>query len=252
MRILLGDDFRIRNLHVGQHFHNLLARLFLGGWGVPFGADLTSNAFNIIGPIIMVTKMMLLCFFIGATHLTIAHAWTALRSLRTPQALAQVGWIMTTWTMYFLARNMVLGEVFPAVMGWVCGLGVLLIVLFMTPPAQLKSEWFNHVMLPLSLVSNFVDVVSYLRLFAVGSASLAVAMSFNDMALSGVDSVVKGLFAALILFFGHALNIVLSAMGVLVHGVRLNTLEFSSHIGMQWKGRPYAPFAKHDSEKQTV
>ncbi|MGE0877034.1 MAG: NADH-quinone oxidoreductase subunit H [Acidimicrobiia bacterium] len=45
-------------------FALLASVLFLGGWGVPFGADLTSNAFNIIGPIIMVTKMMLLCFFI--------------------------------------------------------------------------------------------------------------------------------------------------------------------------------------------
>ena len=37
---------------------------------------------------------------------------------------------------------------------------------------------------------------------------------------------------------------VLSAMGVLVHGVRLNALEFSSHIGLSWTGFAYDPFAK--------
>jgi V/A-type H+-transporting ATPase subunit I len=40
------------------------------------------------------------------------------------------------------------------------------------------------------------------------------------------------------------LNIVLGAMGILVHGVRLNTLEFSSHLGVQWTGHAYEPFAR--------
>lgn len=194
-------------------------------------------------------NIMLLCFVIGALHLSVAHAWNAWRSRTTLQALAQLGWIGTTWTMYFIARTMVLGEAYPAVVTWVFALSVIAIVLFMTPVNLLKHEWFNHVMLPLSLVSNFVDVVSYLRLFAVGTASFAVAASFNDMALAGVKGLGTGLIAALILFFGHALNILLSAMGVLVHGVRLNTLEFSSHIGMQWTGFPYRPFQKNENRR---
>jgi V/A-type H+-transporting ATPase subunit I len=35
----------------------------------------------------------------------------------------------------------------------------------------------------------------------------------------------------------------LSVMGVMVHGMRLNTLEFSGHLGMQWTGVPFAPFS---------
>lgn len=188
--------------------------------------------------------IMLLCFTIGATHLTVAHLWNAWRVINTPQALGQLGWIGTTWTMYFLARMMVLGHPLPAFVVPLFIVGVTLIILFMTPVRLLKAEWFNHVMLPLSLVSNFVDVVSYLRLFAVGVAGFAVANSFNAMALGGVRGWLTGLAAALILFFGHALNILLSAMGVLVHGVRLNTLEFSSHIGMQWTGLAYRPFQR--------
>ena len=100
-------------------------------------------------------------------------------------------------------------------------------------------------MFPLNVISNFVDVVSYIRLFAVGSASLAVAMSFNEMALEkGISSVFAGFIAALILFLGHGLNVALMALGILVHGVRLNTLEFSGHVGVQWKGIPYTPFSK--------
>lgn len=190
-------------------------------------------------------NVMLLCFVIGAVHLTVAHLWNVARMWNSPRALAQAGWICTTWTMFFAARTMVLGHPFPPFMFGVLALGVSLIVLFMTPVKLIKAEWFNHVMLPLSLVSNFVDVVSYLRLFAVGAASLSVASSFNTMALNlGWPQPLAGLAGALILFLGHLVNIALAAMGVMVHGVRLNTLEFSSHIGMQWSGAPYRPFAR--------
>ena len=115
----------------------------------------------------------------------------------------------------------------------------------MTPPAKFKDEWFNHVMLPLSLVSNFVDVVSYLRLFAVGVAGFEVAKAFNNMAADAAADGGSGyVVAALIAIFGHSLNLALCAMGVLVHGVRLNTLEFSAHLGLQWNGFSYRPFAR--------
>ena len=110
---------------------------------------------------------------------------------------------------------------------------------------KIKSEWFNYIILPLNIVSNFVDVVSYVRLFAVGAASFALANAFNQMAMDvGFGGFLSGLVASLILFFSHLLNILLSAMGVMVHGVRLNTLEFSGHIGVQWAGRKYIPFRK--------
>ena len=219
-------------------------------WGV-----LTGNYFGIVNVPAPLARMridwlnepdnvMLLCFYIGAIHLTVAHAWNALVSINSLRAIAQLGWICTTWTMFFAARFLVLGHPFPPVMLTVFSVGVVAIVLFMTPVRNLKTEWFNHAVLPLTLVSNFVDVVSYLRLYAVGVAGVAVASSFNAMAVGGIKGLFSGLAAALILFIGHALNIALSAMGVLVHGVRLNTLEFSSHIGMQWKGFAYRPFAR--------
>jgi V/A-type H+/Na+-transporting ATPase subunit I len=190
-------------------------------------------------------NIMFLCFLIGAIHLTIAHGWNVIRYLNTTLSLAHLGWIMTTWTMFFLARNMVIGHDFPPVMYYVLLVGVVLIVLFMTPVRRIKSEWFNHVMLPLNLVSNFVDVISYIRLFAVGMATYAVANAFNEIAVQiGFGNVIAGLGAALLLFFAHTLNILLAIMGVLVHGIRLNTLEFANHLGMQWTGKSYRPFSR--------
>ena len=189
--------------------------------------------------------IMWLCFLIGAVHLTIAHAWNTFRTFNTWQALAQIGWIGSTWTMFFAARTLVLNAPFPPVMLWVLAVSVVLILFFMTPVNKIKSEWFNYVILPLNIVSNFVDVVSYVRLFAVGVASFALASAFNQMAMDiGFNSFLSGLGASMILFFSHLLNIVLSAMGIMVHGIRLNTLEFSGHIGVQWAGRKYDPFRK--------
>ena len=88
--------------------------------------------------------------------------------------------------------------------------------------------------LPLDIISSFSDIVSYIRLFAVGIATVTVAASFNDMA--------GGITVPLILVLGHGLNIILAMMSVLVHGVRLNMLEFSGHLGQEWSGKEYKPF----------
>ncbi len=223
-------------------------------WGV-----LTGNYFGIAALPGMIEQLrfdwltderniMGLCFLIGAVHLTFAHTWNVIRYINSLQALAQIGWICIVWTMYFLARALVLNADFPSVMVPVFAVGLVLLVLFMTPVAKLKSEWFNHIMLPLNLVSNFVDVVSYVRLFAVGTATLAVASAFNSMGADiATTGWLGGLAAALIIFLGHALNILLAAMGILVHGIRLNTLEFAGHLGLQWTGIRFLPFMQKSS-----
>ena len=99
----------------------------------------------------------------------------------------------------------------------------------------------------LDVISNFVDIISYVRLYAVGAASYAIANAFNTMAIEayGSNGIILGsIIAALTLFGGHTLNILLGAMGILVHGLRLNTLEFSSHAGIQWGGVHFKPFKK--------
>lgn len=188
--------------------------------------------------------IMLLCFFLGTIHLTVAHLWVFLRSLPSLTALSQLGWICTTWVMFYAARMMVLMEEFPPVMYTVLIVGIILILLFMMKPSEIKKGWFNYVMLPLDLISNFVDVVSYVRLFAVGSATFAVASAFNTMASEMATGILGTLVAVIVLFLGHGLNILLAAMGVLVHGVRLNTLEFANHMGLEWSGVKYNPFAR--------
>jgi len=57
-------------------------------------------------------------------------------------------------------------------------------------------------------------------------------------------SVVGVVAASVIFVLGHALNIGLGIIAVLVHDIRLNTLEFSNHMGLQWTGIKYNPLKK--------
>jgi len=189
-------------------------------------------------------NLITLCFLIGAVHLTIAHIWNTIALAPAVKALAQIGWIGLVWSMYLTALNMVLGRPYPGFFLPLFIASLVLILLFMTSPKELKKDWIHHAMFPLSVVNCFVDIVSYIRLFAVGMASLAVAQSFNGMAMDiGLDKIWTVPLVALILLLGHGLNIILCALGILVHGVRLNTLEFSLHKNIEWKGIPYRPFA---------
>jgi V/A-type H+/Na+-transporting ATPase subunit I len=189
-------------------------------------------------------NVMHLCLVIGAVHLSVAHVWVMIRSLNSLAAVAQAGWTAITWTMFFAARAMLLGIAFPKWYVPIAILGLLAVILFMTPLKKMKSEWINHAMLPLTLMSNFGDILSYLRLFALSVAGLQLAGAFNSMVSTiPLPFYLKGLIAAVILFAGHALNIALSAISVLVHGIRLNALEFSMHFGLEWAGIAYSPFA---------
>jgi len=74
----------------------------------------------------------------------------------------------------------------------------------------------------------------------VGLASGVLATNFNEMA-SGIE---PWPLAALVLVFGHSLNMGLAMIAMFAHGVRLNMLEFCNHLGMQWTGYAYSPFSK--------
>ena len=74
-----------------------------------------------------------------------------------------------------------------------------------------------------------------------------MAQSFNNMGMD-IFSASPWLLpvAILVIVFGHALNAALAFMSVLVHGVRLNTLEFSNHAGIRWGGQAFKPLKKFE------
>jgi V/A-type H+-transporting ATPase subunit I len=189
-------------------------------------------------------NMMILCLYIGAIHLTVAHMWNFIRMFHSRTAYAQLGWAGVVWGLFFIANSLLFDK---PLYSWYVVLtvaGGLAGVLLSMPPG--KKEWVNVAILPLTIMSNFGDILSYLRLWALGIASMKLAGAFNEMVVKmiGFSDPLRMFGSALILFIGHALNIGLGCLSVLVHGVRLNALEFSTHFGLEWTGIPYRPFAK--------
>ena len=191
-------------------------------------------------------NMMQFCFFLGALHLSVARLWNAAELLPSTKSLAQVGWAGIVWTMYAAACMVsVDGFVFPPFMLPVAALSVLMIAIFMLDRHELKTHAVDLGMLPLNLISCLGDIISYVRLFAVGMASIKVAEIFNQMAMElKLPLWAKIPSVLLILLAGHGLNLMMGALSILVHAVRLNTLEFSNHKGVSWSGFAYRPFRR--------
>ncbi len=194
------------------------------------------------------------CFLLAALHLSSARIYKNILDFRNWRSFGNLGWACLIWGNFFTAVNLIVFPgTFPKYVGFTLyGVGFVLIVATITGEAALN--------LPFAIVGSFVDVLSYIRLFAVGLSGLYVATCFNNMGKMVMDALPGNLavigIAGLILvaLAGHILNILLGFMGVLVHAVRLNTLEFSNHIEMQWTGTNYRPFAekiKKKSEEQT-
>jgi V/A-type H+-transporting ATPase subunit I len=219
-------------------------------WGLLIGSFfgqewLLSAGFKPLAPSLNnVSFIQAFCFLIGAVHLSIAHSWRAVLKSPSLSALSDAGWISIIWAAFFIAKALLLGDAFPGFGKWLIISGLTLVMLFTNPQRNLlKAVGEGLGTIALSLVNNFTDIVSYVRLFAVGLASVAIADAFNSMASSvgsggTIAAVIMGVF---ILIAGHGLNIILGPMSVLVHGVRLNVLEFSSHANVTWSGVEYKP-----------
>jgi V/A-type H+-transporting ATPase subunit I len=198
------------------------------------------------------SNMMLLCFTIGASHLILARVWNAVCRINDTTCLAEFGWAGILLFMYFVTNTIVgIFTAVPPALYWVFGVSLVLVFGFTMKWSELKIRGAELGMLPLNIMSALGDIISYVRLFAVGLASVKVAENFNAMAtglLDGADSIwLKALMALLmcaILIVGHGLNLAMAGLSILVHAVRLNTLEFSNHKGVSWSGYAFNPFKK--------
>lgn len=200
-------------------------------------------------------NVMQFCFGIGVVQLALTCVMNIRRKLcgRDPGWIADVGWLLSICALYFMVLYLVIGRsVDLAAVACAVGAGFLLVVLFggMAPGKTfgqgLKAGLGGAFTAFLNTISAFGNIMSYIRLFAVGMASLAIAQSFNGMAAGfGGPLVIVGIA---IMIVGHALNIVMGFLSVVVHGVRLNLLEFSGQLGMEWSGVAYEPFREIKKE----
>jgi len=88
------------------------------------------------------------------------------------------------------------------------------------------------------------DLLSYIRLFALGLCGGVMGFVFNELAmeLSGDTPVISHIIMVIILLLGHSLNIFMSGLGAFVHPMRLTFVEFYKNVGFEGGGKKYKPF----------
>ena len=195
--------------------------------------------------------IMKFSFSIGAVQMALGSILAIKKKMPEKDLswVADAGWTIAVIAMYLLALNLVIHEdidlkpVFTLI-----GIAFILVVLFggMSPDKSfgegLKAGLGGAFTQFLNTISCFGDVMSYIRLFAVGMAGVAISQSFNGIA-AGMHGPMM-IVGVVVVLVGHALNIVMCFLSVVVHGVRLNVLEFSGQAGLEWTGIPYEPFKK--------
>lgn len=197
--------------------------------------------------------IMKFSFSIGAIQMALGCILSAKKKIPEKDLswVADMGWMVSVIAMYLLALNLVIHDPIPLtpVFGLIAA-GFILVLLFggMSPDKSfgqgLKSGLSGAFTVFLDTISCFGNVMSYIRLFAVGMAGVAISQSFNGIA-AGMSGPMM-ILGVVVVLIGHALNIVMCFLSVVVHGVRLNVLEFSGQAGLEWTGVPYEPFEEVD------
>ena len=199
-------------------------------------------------------NLQLFCFSLALLQLTIAHLKGILRMLRekTLRVFAEIGSLAMLWGMYNVVLFLVVSNSnrsFPLIrpsMYLLAG-GFFLTFVFGSYEGSIGrsilESFKNIISVVLGITNVFSDIMSYIRLWAVGFAGASIAATVNSMVGPMLGNLLV-FVGVILLVFGHGLNIVLNVLSVLVHGVRLNTLEFSGHVGLTWAGTAYRPFAE--------
>jgi V/A-type H+-transporting ATPase subunit I len=202
--------------------------------GIPwFRDDVNSNHVKLLG------------FVIGAFHLSMARVWAAIVSGNLRDGLGNVGWACFLWGNFFTVKMLLIsGGELPQLAKVLYLVGTVLIL-------TCSVNWRDMgdiIYMPFNFINSLVDVLSYIRLYAVGLSGYFIAKSFNSMSVMVWESSVWLIpLGLIIILLGHSLNVALATMGIMVHGIRLNTLEFSGHIGLSWGGKAYQPLKNAES-----
>ena len=203
-------------------------------------------------------NLQIFCFSLALIQLTVAHIKGALRNKGSIKMLGDIGSILQLLGIYYLVLSLVVNaEVFSfgLIMGSIpvgtvaialIGIGFVLSFVFSNYEGSIiksiLSSLTNIVSVLLGVVNVFSDIVSYIRLWAVGLAGAAISATVNELAGPLLGNFMFMILAIVLLVFGHGLNMILNILSVIVHGIRLNTLEFSSHLDMSWSGHKFKPF----------
>ena len=201
-------------------------------------------------------KQMILALAIGVVHISIAMTVKAINSTffyGFKESLSAWGWWLVVVGSVVIGTLSFMSLIPAEVSKWafiaVGGVGAIGIYVL----NNLKRNVFANIGAGLWDTYNMAagllgDVLSYIRLFALGLAGGMLGQTFNSLAMMVVDGK-EGLGAVLgwvgfgaIIIIGHTLNIAMSCLSAFVHPLRLTFVEYFKNAGYEGKGVEYKPF----------
>ena len=237
---------------VGFLFHNFFSmdisqwEIFAPIKGIFIPAEIAGN-----------DASMILALAVGILHICLAMVVKTIHQTRTKGFVASLGtW---GWTLLIVGGVIVAAVSFAGVLDatatkWVViVLGVvsaLGIFVFNDPKRNKLANVGMGLWDTYNMITGLMgDVLSYLRLYALGLAGSMLGMAFNDMGkmvLGDGSNPVLWIFFALLVLVGHTLNIAMCALGAFVHPLRLNFLEFFKNAGYEAGGRKFNPLTNNE------
>jgi V/A-type H+-transporting ATPase subunit I len=226
---------------------DVLTVLAMGaGWSILFGF-LYGEAFGTLGEHLglhplwferaspeNVAGLLLMTIGVGAVHITlglILGVWEAYRDRNRNHLLERGGMLIGLISLFFLVGVLVdflpRGFMSPAIACLIIGIALL----------GASLGWLGILMGPIEFISLIGNILSYLRIAAIGLASVYLAKVANDMVGMAGNLIVGVILAVLI----HALNLVMGAFSPTIHSLRLHYVEFFRKF-YESGGRPYQPF----------
>jgi len=190
-------------------------------------------------------NLALMLGFIQTIYGLALQGYNRARQFSFVYGLPPLGWIILLLSLADLGLLHLSGPV-AGIAVWV---GVALIVLFSNPQAGLfgrigKGLWDLY-----GITGFFGDLLSYIRLFALGVSSAVLGFVVNDIALQikGFMPILGPILFVVFLIFGHVLNLAIATLGSFVHPMRLTFVEFYKNAGFAGGGQAYEPFAPRTS-----
>ena len=205
-------------------------------------------------------KQMILALGIGVIHISIAMTVKAINSTvfyGFKESLSAWGWWLVVVGGVIIGTLSFLSIIPADISQWafiaVAGLGAVGIYLLNNFRRNVLANIGAGLWDTYNMASGLLgDILSYIRLFALGLAGGMLGQTFNSLAMmvvegqEGVGLVLGWVGFGLIIIIGHSLNIAMSCLSAFVHPLRLTFVEYFKNAGYEGKGEEYKPFKNEE------
>ena len=242
----LGTILGIATVVVGLFFHTFFSMDMLQWSWIPDVVKKCMLPSTIAG----YDGTMVLALLVGIVHICLALIMKTYQSTKVngfANSLGTWGWTLLIVGGVIVGGLALMGVIDKAVTKWVIivlgGISALGIFFFndlnRNPLLNVGTGLWNTYNTVTGLLG---DVLSYLRLYALGLAGAKLGEAFNTIAVQALgDGGANWIFFVLIVLVGHTLNVAMCVLGAFVHPLRLNFLEFFKNSGYEGTGRKYKP-----------